>query len=179
MHVALVLSVCALSASGCFLIPDPVATGECQGIHLGKRVEWPISEDGSWLGRDEPDRYGNGRVWVQLQYEPGGLEDDVRSFGVDIELMSGARLDEANTTKLVPQGDYRLGPQGESVVREWSGRIWTSEGSKSGYFQPGRPVEGSVTFETVNDLYAEGQFIYRYLNGDMLTCTFDAPNHGS
>ena len=138
-HAALMLSVCALSATGCFLIPEPVATGECQGIHLGKRVEWPISEDGSWLGRDEPDRYGKGRVWVKLQYETAGLEDDVRSFGVAIELMSGARLDEVNTTKLVPQGSFGLGPQGESVVTEWSGRLWTSEGPVGGYFQPAAP----------------------------------------
>ncbi|RKI08663.1 hypothetical protein D7Y13_15550 [Corallococcus praedator] len=163
------------------MTPDAEPEGECRGTHLGMNVKWPISKDGSWLERIPSDsRNGNDQVRVWLEYETQGLEDDVEAFGVEIRLRDGAEFDKPNTTKLVPQGDYGLGPQQvDSMVMEWSGWFWTSEESRTGYIRPGRPAEGSITFERVNALQAKGQFVYLYLDGSKLTCTFDTPNHSS
>ncbi|RYZ40430.1 MAG: hypothetical protein EOO71_16210 [Myxococcaceae bacterium] len=178
-HPRAVLALCLWSAfaPGCYYWPEPEAEGECRGTHLGKSVKWPISKEGSGLERIASDRNGKEQVRVWLEYETPGLEDDVEAFGVEIRLEDGAMIDKPNTTKLVPQGDYRLGPQQvDSVVMEWSGLLWTSEESRTGYIRPGRPAEGTVIFERVNLSQAKGQFVYLYLDGSKLTCAFDAPS---
>ncbi|RYD81999.1 MAG: hypothetical protein EOP84_10130 [Verrucomicrobiaceae bacterium] len=176
-----VLAVCVWSvlAPGCYWLPDAEAEGECWGNHLGKSVRWPIFKDGSWLERIAADRGGKDQVHVHLEYETPGIDDDVEAFGVDIRLEDGALIERPNTTKLVPKGDYGLGPQGESVVTEWSGRVYTSEETRTGDIRPGRPAEGSVIFERVNSIQAKGQFVYLYLDGSKLTCTFDTPKYSS
>ncbi|WP_147448986.1 hypothetical protein [Corallococcus terminator] len=180
-HSRKVLAVCVWSvlAPGCYLLPDAEAEGECRGNYLGKSVRWPLFKDGAWLERIASDRGGKDQVHVHLEYETQDIEDDVEAFGVDIRLEDGALIERPDTTKLVPKGNYGMGPQGESVVMEWSGRVWTSDESRTGYLRPGRPAEGTVTFERVNNIQAKGQFVYLYLDGSKLTCTFDTPKYSS
>jgi len=75
--------------------------------------------------------------------------------------------------KLLPQQD-RLVPEETSLVRRWEAN---TGGVGSAYLSPpGVPVEASVTLNRVTPDHTEGQFIYRYADGGMLTCTFDVPD---
>lgn len=148
------------------------ATGECRGTYLGEAVVWPIDGVASRLMDEAYDSN-----WVNLTYLPRG-QAGLTGFGVDILLDKDRRIDEGSgsRTVLLINKETEFAPEVNLLVHGWYGTLRKSSGSGRGYHEAsGLPRGGSVTFDVVDDKRAAGHFIYRYENGDELTCTFDAP----
>ncbi|WP_152622513.1 hypothetical protein [Archangium violaceum] len=168
-RVVFALLTCTLLIPSCHSTPKP--TGECTGTYLGRSVTWPLT-----LNSYQPtliDSDGSAHTQVQLNYTPNGVSGLV-NWGARITLTGEPRFEASSsrTVKLQPQQE-RLVPEETSLVRGWEG--FTSQGSAYPT-PPGVPVEGSVTLRRVTPDHAEGQFVYRYEDGGMLTCTFDVPD---
>lgn len=166
-RTVLPLLACALGVSSCYWLDDlPRATGECRGTYQGRRVRWLLQEFSALVHRS-----GQGELpdtFIDLDYTP---EDEpvLEGFGVDIHLVEGVRVEKARTVSLIPR-ETQLVPTESSLVTRWVGNI----GAGAGYLSPpGVPVDGSVTLEDVTASAAQGRFVYRYADGDTLTCTFD------
>lgn len=143
------------------------ATGECRGKHLGVSVNWPIDGENSWVSDSSPVNT------VTLSYLPRG-HADMTSFGVEMGLTS-TTLSDSRTVALINKV-VELEPEENSLVRDWEATRSTSTESGRGYHaESGVPASGSLTLDVVDDEHAAGRFVYRYGNGDELTCTFDAP----
>jgi len=166
----LALLTCALLTASCDLIPKP--SGECTGTHLGQSVSWPITLNSTQGSLSEID--GSRHTQLELNYTPRGVQG-LEGFGATIVLMGELQFEAGTprTVKLLPQ-QSSLVPEETSVVRRWEGH--TGVGASEYLTPPGVPVEGSVTLNQVTPDHAEGQFIYRYADGGMLTCTFDVPD---
>ncbi|MFE8603093.1 hypothetical protein [Archangium violaceum] len=163
------LLTCTLLIPSCHSTPKP--TGECTGTYLGQSVTWPLT-----LNSYQPtliDSDGSVHTQIQLNYTPNGVSGLV-NWGVRITLTGEPRFEASSsrTVKLQPQQE-RLVPEETSLVRGWEG--FTSQASAYPT-PPGVPVEGSVTLRRVTPDHAEGQFVYRYADGGVLTCTFDVPD---
>ncbi|WNG30188.1 hypothetical protein F0U62_43885 [Cystobacter fuscus] len=169
-RVVFALLTCTLLIPSCHSIPKPA--GECTGTHLGQSVAWPLtlnSHQSTLINFD-----GSEHTRVQLNYTPNGVPG-LESLGVSLTLTGMPRFEASppRTVKLLPQQD-RLVPEETSLVRAWEGT--TGRGSDAYLTPPGVPVEGAVTLRRVTPDHAEGQFVYRYADGGMLTCTFDVPD---
>ncbi|HEX8702203.1 MAG TPA: hypothetical protein VF815_25450 [Myxococcaceae bacterium] len=164
------LLTCALLTASCDLIPKP--SGECTGTHLGQSVAWPITLNSTHSGLSDMD--GSQRALINLNYTPQNVQG-LPSFGADIILTSETQFEAGSprTVKLLLQQD-RLVPEETSLVLRWEGK--TSPGGSAYLTPPGVPMEGSVTLNQVTPDHAEGQFVYRYTDGGVLTCTFDVPD---
>ncbi|MCY1076349.1 hypothetical protein [Archangium lansingense] len=168
-RVVFALLTCTLLIPSCHSTPNP--TGECTGTHLGRSVTWPLTSNS--LQSTVSDSDGSAHTRVQLNYTPNGVSELV-NWGVSITLTGEPRFEASppRTAKLLPQQD-RLVPEEPSLVLMWEG--FTSSGSA--YLSPpGVPVEGSLTLRRVTPDHAEGQFVYHYADGGILTCTFDVPD---
>ncbi|OJT17190.1 hypothetical protein BO221_46565 [Archangium sp. Cb G35] len=164
------LLTCTLLIPSCHSTPKP--TGECTGTHLGQSVAWPLSLSSHHSTLINLDLSAHTRI--QLNYKPTGVPG-LESLGVNLTLTGEPQFEESvpRTVKLLPQQD-RLVPEEISLVRSWEGT--TGGGSNAYITPPGVPVEGSVTLRRVTPDHAEGQFVYRYADGGVLTCTFDVPD---
>lgn len=155
------------------------ATGECTGTHLGAQVKWPIDAE---LSRWVPYGAGGNGVtgtWIDLSYLP--QKDAVLTeFGVDIRLVNGTQVRGAPVTVgLANEEARRLVPEPDSVVEGWLAHVVTrtSVGSPTGYpVESGVPMAGTLTLEEVNEDFAAGKYVYRYEDGNELTCTFNVPS---
>ncbi|MCP3059797.1 hypothetical protein LXT21_13515 [Myxococcus sp. K38C18041901] len=150
------------------------ATGECRGTLQAEQVDWPIDGEDSRLVRD---RFGFITPWLFLNYLPDG-QATLSAFGADVELADGtslARGDVPRTAQLLNTG-FDLAPEQGSAVKSWQATRADSVGSGTGFPErSGVPANGTLTLEVLADDHAEGRFVYRYANGDELTCTFDVP----
>ncbi|MFP2908410.1 hypothetical protein ACLESD_25825 [Pyxidicoccus sp. 3LFB2] len=169
-RIALVLLACTALSPSCDSIPKPA--GECTGTHLGKTVTWPLAVYSHQSTLSDVD--GSVHTQIQLAYTVNGVPG-LESLGSNFTLTGEPRFEGGSprTVKLLPQQD-RLVPEETSLVRAWEGN---TGGASSAYLTPpGVPVEASVTLDRVTPDHAEGQFVYRYADGGMLTCTFDVPD---
>lgn len=91
--------------------------------------------------------------------------------------MSLKRSNGPLIVQLLPvDGNLYLAPEEGTPVVYWSASHADANGTIAGSPQTsGLPASGTVTLEEVGDDYAEGHFVYRYANGDELTCTFNIP----
>ncbi len=169
-RIALALLTCAVLSPSCDSIPKPA--GECTGTHLGKTVTWPLAVYSHQSVLVDVD--GSVHTQLQLTYTADGVPG-LESLGAGITLTGEPRFEAGSprTVNLLPQQD-RLVPEETSLVRAWAG--YTGGGSGAYLTPPGVPVEASVTLNRVTPDHAEGQFVYRYADGGMLTCTFDVPD---
>ncbi len=169
-RIALALLTCTVLGPSCDSIPRPA--GECTGTHLGETVTWPLTVYSHQSTLFDVD--GSAHTQLQLSYTAHGVPG-LESLGVNFTLTGEPRFDAGSprTVKLLPQQD-RLVPEETSLVRAWEGN--TGGGSSAYLTPPGVPVEASVTLNRVTPDHAEGQFVYRYADGGVLTCTFDVPD---
>ncbi|MFY2561150.1 hypothetical protein ACN469_26345 [Corallococcus terminator] len=143
------------------------ATGECRGNHLGESVNWPIDGENSWVSDD----YSANTVY--LTYLPRG-QAGLTGFGAEIGLTGGSISSSRTVALISTESGLELAEN--SLVLDWDGTVSTSSGYGTGFHEvSGIPAGGSVTIDVVDDERAAGRFVYRYSNGDELTCTFDAP----
>ncbi|NVJ02432.1 hypothetical protein HV824_30535 [Myxococcus sp. AM009] len=163
MRVIIPIIVSALLTTAC----GTDATGECRGTHLGASVNWPIDGEASRWERDS-DR-------ILLHHSPNGNAGLTR-FGVDIWLVDGAVVGGGPVTvALSNEHALRLVPAADSLVVDWLVSVATR--STTGFPETtGVPVAGSVTFDAVNEDFAAGRYVYRYMDGSELTCTFNVPS---
>jgi hypothetical protein len=164
---------CVLLTTAC----GTEATGECRGTHLGESVNWPIDDESARLVRTISDRYENRATWLFLKYLPGGSAG-LTSFGAHVQLVDGVSIDAqsgSRTVQLVKE-ESDLSPEEDSLVVGWEGRVGTQRSYGSGYPEAsGVPMAGSLTLDVVDSDHAEGRFVYRYADGNELTCTFNVP----
>lgn len=162
LRTALPWFAIALLTSAC----GAEATGECTGTHAGERVNWPIDGESTRLVG----------ATLHLDYLPEGSAG-LTAFGAEVRLSNRgfAEEDAPRTVQLVRELE-RLSPEETSLVVGWDGMVGMRNGFGTGYPEAsGVPASGTLTLDVLDSDHAEGRFVYRYEDGNELTCTFNAP----
>jgi len=151
-------------------------SGECVGNFLGQSVRWALDAERSGLREDSSPREGRTRTATLLY-----AQNPADRFGLEVKLHPNFIIDQVNFEgpRLVPFTGSALRLQVQDVaVLGLQGLVGTAQNFGGGFQEPpGAPPEGTMQLDRVGDSLGEsrfsGNFVYRYADGDQLTCFFD------
>jgi hypothetical protein len=152
-------------------------SGGCVGSFLGQPVRWALDAERSGLREGSSPREGGRTRRATLLY----AQNPEDRFGLEVKLHPNFIIDQVNFEgpRIVPfTGSALLLHVQDMAVLGLQGLVGTAQGFGGGFQEPpGAPPEGTLRLDRVGDSLGEsrfsGIFVYRYADGDELTCSFD------